>query len=429
MAALAVSVAALSLSAAPAPAAPVHRALAAESAVFDPAALAPPSPELDDLPLVSIELAKVPVASPAFDRAADAYAEISNTQAAARDARLNIDRARTTARADIRRLEATRVAARARIEGLTRRLDDIEGAVRDLAVQAFVSGRNTARMAEALTSETPSINEADQRAVLGQLSLDVLLTERDAYRKRISDARQRADDAATALAEASTAGSDASADRPDALRAELGTGARVATERVAYEQARVLATVEGVEFPLVALDAYYRAATTEEAASPGCGVEWWGVAGIAKVEGRHGTYGGTTLSHNGDTSRRIIGIQLNGSNATAVIADTDGGAFDGDASFDRAVGPMQFIPSTWRAYEADGNEDGVMSPFNMYDATLAAANYLCTASSGLSADPGLRAAYFSYNHSLAYVDNVLGYARGYERRVIVPGSRYSSASG
>jgi membrane-bound lytic murein transglycosylase B len=81
---------------------------------------------------------------------------------------------------------------------------------------------------------------------------------------------------------------------------------------------------------------------------------------------------------------------------------------------------MQFIPSTWRAYEADGNEDGEMSPFNMYDATLAAANYLCTASGGLDADPGLRAAYLSYNHSLAYVDSVLGYARGYEERIDVP---------
>lgn len=429
MAAVTVWATVVSLTTAPAPAAPGHRTLSTESAAFDPAALAPPSPELADLPLVSIELARVPVSSPAFDRAADAYAEISNAQAATRDARLGIDRTRTTARADIRRLEATSVAALARIEGLTQRLDDVEGAVRDLAVQAFLSGGNTARVSEALTSETPSIHEADQRAVLGQLSMDVLLTERDAYQQRINDARQRADDASTALADSSATGRDARSDRPDAVRAEVDAGARVADERVTYEQARVLATVEGVEFPLVALDAYYRAATTEAAASPGCGVEWWGVAGIAKVEGRHGTYGGATLSHNGDTSRPIIGIQLNGSNATAVIPDTDGGAFDGDAAYDRAVGPMQFIPSTWRAYEADGNEDGVMSPFNMYDATLAAANYLCASSSGLSADSGLRAAYFSYNHSLAYVDNVLGYARGYERRIDVPRSRHSSASG
>ena len=142
-----------------------------------------------------------------------------------------------------------------------------------------------------------------------------------------------------------------------------------------------------------------------------------------EVEGNHGTYGGATLDSNGDATRRIIGIQLNGTNETAVVADTDGGALDGDAAFDRAVGPMQFIPSSWRAYEADGNDDGEKSPFNMYDATLAAANYLCIAGRGLGADPGLRSAYFSYNHSLAYVDTVLGHARGYERRLDVPSPR------
>ena len=103
-----------------------------------------------------------------------------------------------------------------------------------------------------------------------------------------------------------------------------------------------------------------------------------------------------------------------------MVGDTDGGTLDGDASYDRAVGPMQFIPQTWRRFEADGNEDGTTSPFNLYDATLAAATYLCTASSGLDADPGLRTAYFSYNHSLLYVDSVLGYARLYERSIDVP---------
>ena len=123
---------------------------------------------------------------------------------------------------------------------------------------------------------------------------------------------------------------------------------------------------------------------------------------------------------NGDTDKRIIGIQLNGTNSTAVIGDTDDGTLDGDASYDRAVGPMQFIPQTWRRFGADGNEDGTTSPFNLYDATLAAATYLCTASSGLDADPGLRAAYFSYNHSLLYVDSVLSYARLYEQSIDVP---------
>jgi membrane-bound lytic murein transglycosylase B len=415
---LALAVAALSLVSAPA--ASAEPTAPAESPAFDPATLADPSPELTDLPKVSIELAKVPVSGAAFDRAAAAYAEVSHAHASARDERVGLDRARTAATAEVRRAQAARVAALARIRGLTQRLDAVEGAIRDLAVQAFVSGRNTERMSEALTSEAPSINETDQRAVLGQLSMEVLLAERAAYRQRIAVAQEQADDASSAGREAQASGEDARADRPGAVAGEVEAASVVAKERVSYEQARVLATVKGVEFPLVALDAYYRAATSEAEARPGCGVEWWGVAGIAKVEGRHGTYGGATLDPNGDTSRRIIGIQLNGSNATAVIPDSDGGTLDGDAAYDRAIGPMQFIPSTWRSYEADGNEDGVMSPFNMYDATLAAANYLCTSSSGLDSDPGLRSAYFSYNHSVAYVDSVLTYARGYERRIDLP---------
>jgi membrane-bound lytic murein transglycosylase B len=194
----------------------------------------------------------------------------------------------------------------------------------------------------------------------------------------------------------------------------------VAEERVAYEEARVLAPVEGVEFPLVALDAYYRAARSSEQEDPACGVRWWAIAGISRVEGHHGTYGGAALDPRGDATKRIIGIQLNGTNATQSIGDSDGGALDGDPVYDRAVGPMQFIPQTWARFAADGNEDGTATPFNLYDATLAAARYLCRASKGLQDDGGLRTAYFSYNHSLDYVERVLSFARGYEHAVEVP---------
>jgi membrane-bound lytic murein transglycosylase B len=135
------------------------------------------------------------------------------------------------------------------------------------------------------------------------------------------------------------------------------------------------------------------------------------------VEGRHGAYGGAVLDERGDPSKRIIGIQLNGTRSTRVVADSDGGTLDGDPVYDRAVGPMQFIPQTWSRFAADGNADGVATPFNLYDATLAAARYLCGASTGLGADPGLRAAYFSYNHSDAYVEHVLSFARRYERTI------------
>ena len=382
--------------------------------------LAPPSPALPGLPQTAIELAQVPVDGPAFRRAAERYASVDGSHSAARGARAGIDTSLTALRGTVVRLTHERSAAQARIAGLTARLVVLERAIQDLAVHAFVGGDDDDRLAQALASETPAIHEADRRQVYSGLSMDVLLTERAAYRERVAEARARIEAAEAGLAAAEAAADDLRGKRPPAVEEERVRAEAVAQERVAYEEARVLATVEGVDFPLVALDAYHRAAAAVEEEHPRCGVRWWAVAGISRVEGRHGTYGGTELLPNGDTSRRIIGIQLNGERNTAVIGDTDGGAIDGDPAYDRAVGPMQFIPQTWRRFQADGNGDDVRSPFNLYDATRAAADYLCTASSRLDGEDGLRRAYFAYNHSTAYVDAVLGFARLYERSVAVP---------
>jgi soluble lytic murein transglycosylase-like protein len=72
-----------------------------------------------------------------------------------------------------------------------------------------------------------------------------------------------------------------------------------------------------------------------------------------------------------------------------------------NASAAGAQGPMQFIPSTWRAYGLGGN---VHDP---HDAILGAANYL----HANGAPPSYRRALFRYNPSQLYVDAVLRYAR------------------
>jgi hypothetical protein len=72
-----------------------------------------------------------------------------------------------------------------------------------------------------------------------------------------------------------------------------------------------------------------------------------------------------------------------------------------------AVGWMQFMPQTWRAYGTDGNEDGRKDPYNPVDAIFAAARYLEAA--GYAEDP--RRAIFAYNHADWYVDSVLLRAR------------------
>ncbi len=71
-----------------------------------------------------------------------------------------------------------------------------------------------------------------------------------------------------------------------------------------------------------------------------------------------------------------------------------------------AQGPMQFLRSTWEAYGLGGDVHDAR------DAILGAANYLHA--SGAPRD--YRAALFNYNHSDAYVDAVLLYARRMMRR-------------
>jgi membrane-bound lytic murein transglycosylase B len=170
--------------------------------------------------------------------------------------------------------------------------------------------------------------------------------------------------------------------------------------------------------PNVALNAYRVAATRMTNSSPDCGIDWSLLAGIGRVESNHGRFGGATLNSDGSSSPKIMGPPLNGGQF-AFIRDTDGGAFDGDSSVDRAVGPMQFIPSTWRAYGVDADGNGTADAFNINDAALAAAHYLCVAGGNLRTDAGQRKAVMAYNHSDSYVNEVLALAHAYANGIPV----------
>jgi len=160
-----------------------------------------------------------------------------------------------------------------------------------------------------------------------------------------------------------------------------------------------------VDIPRMVLDAYQRAAANVQAR--GCNLAWWGLAGIGRIESDHGRDEDAHLAPNGDLLPHIVGVPLTGADGTALIADASGG-------FAHAEGPMQFIPSTWAKWGADGNGDGVKSVDNIYDATLGAADYLCATSTALETDAGLEAAYMSYNHSADYVTEVLAWAHAYQ---------------
>ncbi len=184
-------------------------------------------------------------------------------------------------------------------------------------------------------------------------------------------------------------------------------------ERVFAESPLYIAEKVGV--PLIALDAYQKAAAWARS-TQGCDLEWWGLAGTGRAESNHGMGGGGMYA-NGDTIRPVRSIALDGSNSDT-IHDSDDGVLDGNPVWDHAVGPMQFIPTTWRgyaaAYDLDANGDGVENPDNIYDAARATASYLCRNSRNLTTDEGLRRAYWSYNHVDRYVELCLRYAREYQ---------------
>lgn len=164
------------------------------------------------------------------------------------------------------------------------------------------------------------------------------------------------------------------------------------------------------DIPLLFVDAYRRAAATVNAATPVCQLPWHVLAGIGKIESNHGRAEGAHLTVGGNVTPPILGPALDGTNGTQLVPASDNGFYTGDTKYEHAVGPMQFLPSTWTKLGRDGNGDGVSDPNNIYDAALTAADYLCRAapSGGLVNDDALKPAVFSYNHSDQYVAAVLG---------------------
>jgi hypothetical protein len=170
--------------------------------------------------------------------------------------------------------------------------------------------------------------------------------------------------------------------------------------------------------PSRAVQAYQRAAV-----AAACGVPWTLVAAIGRVESDHGQFGGATLLSDGRSDPPIVGIPLDGRPGVAEIKDTDGGKWDGDRTYDRAVGPMQFIPSSWATFGVDGDGDGKIDPFDIDDAAASAAKYLCRAGGGdLSNEANQRNAVYSYNRSTTYVDTVMALAAVYAGGAPIDGS-------
>ncbi|MFI7233927.1 lytic murein transglycosylase [Streptomyces cyaneofuscatus] len=164
--------------------------------------------------------------------------------------------------------------------------------------------------------------------------------------------------------------------------------------------------------PASVLAAYQQAERTVGTTDPACRLPWQLLAAIGKVES--GQARGGQVDVNGTTPTPILGPALNGQ-GFALIKDTDGGAYDGDAVHDRAVGPMQFIPSTWATWGQDANGDGRKDPNNIYDAALAAGRYLCAGGRNLAVAADLDRAVLSYNQSTEYLRTVRSWFAYYQR--------------
>ncbi|MFJ8795649.1 hypothetical protein [Streptomyces sp. NPDC102462] len=160
------------------------------------------------------------------------------------------------------------------------------------------------------------------------------------------------------------------------------------------------------DIPALAFEAYQRAADEQAARTPGCHLPWTLLAAIGQVESNHARNG--ALTSEGFTTSPILGPVLNGG-PFAALRDSDQGKFDGDTTWDRAVGPMQFIPSTWKRWGTTTRPTLDADPNNIFDATTTAAAYLCADNRDLSDPQQLSRAILSYNPSDVYLRDVLAW--------------------
>ncbi|MGK5743000.1 lytic murein transglycosylase [Micromonospora sp. URMC 103] len=163
----------------------------------------------------------------------------------------------------------------------------------------------------------------------------------------------------------------------------------------------------------VAMQAYGYAELVLAQTNRSCALSWTTLAAIGFVESDHGRANGATLGQDGRATPEIIGLPLDGQGGRMRIIDTDRGELDKDTAFDRAIGPMQFIPTTWQEIGADADNDKQKDPHDLDDAALAAGNYLCKGGRNLSIPADWWNAILSYNDVRPYAQKVFDTANRY----------------
>ena len=315
------------------------------------------------------------------------------------------------------RLTAEIDDARRRGDDARQALDRHRSSLRAVAVETYVQGRDTAaetllggaEEAATLARQDAMIDDVTERRSQQVREAEAIIDDTDGTIARDTDAL---DDVEGRLAEATTVRDDATSGGRRAC------GPRPHGARRTLADWRLAADVAGSDLPLVALDAYVKAV---------------GPHGLRAARVRHPLVGPRRHRQGRERPRHLrrrpprrrrrppaspsSASPSTASNGTAVVGDTDGGELDGDPNSDRAVGPMQFIPGSWRSLGRDGNGDGRADPSNIYDAALAAAGLLCRAAgSGLDTDAGLYRGALGYNNSASYASLVVRTAKAYAAR-------------
>ncbi|MEV4480957.1 lytic transglycosylase domain-containing protein [Micromonospora coxensis] len=165
----------------------------------------------------------------------------------------------------------------------------------------------------------------------------------------------------------------------------------------------------------VAMQAYGYAELVLAETNRSCQLSWTTLAAIGYVESRHGQANGARLGSTGRAEPEIIGDPLDGNGGRMLIRDTDRGLFDRDTTYDRAIGPMQFIPTTWQEIGADADNDGRKDPHDLDDAALAAGKYLCKGGRNMTVPGDWWGAILSYNDVRRYATDVFDKANEYGR--------------
>lgn len=361
---------------------------------------------------VTPEILGVPVSSPAYDEAMYSYRIMAEQLDQARATYEQARRALVELDAQQIRLRRTNEAAAQRRTVAEARIEVLRTSINEIAVTSYINGGTGGGITDELQWEDAT--DPEKRRAITDSILERRVDELGRARDERDRARRDQDRSGILLESVTDRRNETIFVRDSSQAAAFVLSGELIEQGETVADARLTAAVQETDFQFVALDAYVKAAAVLNTDVPACRIRWEVLAGISRTEGRHGTFRDSELGADGTVEPPIIGIPLNGGSNTALVSDTDGGQWDGDVAFDHAVGPMQFIPSTWRFYGVDADEDGEVNPQNLYDATEAAGRLLCRNSAGYDTSEGLERGLLSYNQSTEYVRVVSGYVHAYD---------------